>query len=277
MCFLAAGSMIGSMTIGVYGMGRFGAFWADALSARHHVIGYNRSPGREIPERVTVAEEDEVLASDALFLCVSISSLEDVVSRIAPRIPDNTVVLDTCSVKVHPVQVLARTFPRSQSLVGTHPMFGPDSARDGLSGLPVVVCPVEGKRELARQWGGFFGELGLDVHFMEAEEHDREAAFTQGIAHLIGRVLGNLELQASPMATLGYRKLLDVVEQTCNDPWQLFVDLQRYNPYSSQVQSDVARSFEAVFSSLREEEGRLRDEERRNSLGGSRQEGWPKG
>ncbi len=28
---------------------------------------------------------------------------------------------------------------------------------------------------------------------------------------------------------------MGVVEQTCNDPLQLFADLQRYNPYTKQM------------------------------------------
>ncbi len=65
---------------------------------------------------------------------------------------------------------------------------------------------------------------------MTPDEHDREAAFTQGVAHYIGRVLSDLGIQRSPIGTVGYNKLLEIVEQTCNDPWQLFLDLQRYNP-----------------------------------------------
>ena len=74
---------------------------------------------------------------------------------------------------------------------------------------------------------------------MSAEQHDREASYTQGITHFIGRVLGELKLESSDIATTGYRDLLDIVRQTCNDPWRLFIDLQKYNPYTGAMRKDL--------------------------------------
>ena len=33
-----------------------------------------------------------------------------------------------------------------QGVVATHPLFGPQSARDGIAGLKVAVCPIRGRR-----------------------------------------------------------------------------------------------------------------------------------
>ncbi len=84
------------MVVGVYGLGRFGAFWADCLANRFPVKGYSRNPGRAASDRVQRVGEDEVLSCDALFLCVAISAMEEVLERIAPRLAEGTVVLDTC-------------------------------------------------------------------------------------------------------------------------------------------------------------------------------------
>ena len=60
-------------------------------------------------------------------------------------------------------------------------MFGPDSARDGAAGLPMILCPSRiASRELEK-WRAFFSGLGLSVSVMTPDEHDREAAFTQGV------------------------------------------------------------------------------------------------
>jgi prephenate dehydrogenase len=53
-----------------------------------------------------------------------------------------TTVLDTCSVKSHPAAVMGRLLGPDVSALATHPMFGPDSAGNGLAGLPMVMCPV---------------------------------------------------------------------------------------------------------------------------------------
>ena len=162
--------------------------------------------------------------------------------------------MDTCSVKVYPTRMMLDGAPPETPVVGTHPMFGPDSAADGLSGLPLVFCPVRCPAELAARWRVFFESAGLHVLEMSPDEHDREAAFTQGITHFIGRVLAGMNLKPSEMATVGYRKVLEVVEQTCNDPYTLFEDLQRLNPHTSEMRVQLRSSFERVMGAL---DGRL--------------------
>ncbi len=130
------------MDVGVYGLGRFGSFWA-AMLARHLSVGaWSRSQGHPLPPGVLAASEDEVLRAPALFLCVAISAFEEVVGRIASRVAPGTVVFDTCSVKVHPVRVMEGLLPPGVHIIASHPMFGPDSARNGLAGLPMILSPV---------------------------------------------------------------------------------------------------------------------------------------
>ena len=47
--------------------------------------------------------------------------------------------MDTCSVKVHPVRAMLEAVPVENPVIGTHPMFGPDSAGGGVDGLPMLV------------------------------------------------------------------------------------------------------------------------------------------
>jgi prephenate dehydrogenase len=238
------------MTVGVYGLGRFGSFWAELLGRRVPVCAYSRSPGRATPAGVRRVGEEELLSQDVIFLCTAISAVEEVLTRTRGRIAPNSVVMDTCSVKVHPVNLMRQLLPASAAILGTHPMFGPDSARGGVSGLPMILCPVRiGAREL-EGWRGFFSGMGLAVSVMTPDEHDREAAFTQGVAHYIGRVLADLGIRESPIGTVGYRKLLEIVEQTCNDPLQLFLDLQRYNPHTREMRASLERSLRSVMTAI---------------------------
>jgi prephenate dehydrogenase len=238
------------MTVGVYGLGRFGSFWAGLLSRSCEVKAWSRDPSRTAPAGVSRAEEGEVLSQPAVFLCVAISAMEEVLGRIAGRLRPGTLVMDTCSVKVHPVQLMERMLPSTVSILGTHPMFGPDSARGGVGGLPMILCPSRATPAVREEWRAFFASLGLSVTVMEAAEHDREAAFTQGVAHYIGRVLKDLGVRESPIATLGFRKLLEIVEQTCNDPWQLFLDLQRFNPYTREMRLRLKASLDSVMTAI---------------------------
>jgi prephenate dehydrogenase len=160
------------------------------------------------------------------------------------------VVLDTCSVKVFPMQQMTELLPETVETVGTHPMFGPDSVANGFSGLPTVISKGRSSESTLAAWRSVLEELGLRVIPMSAESHDREAAYTQGITHFVGRLLDALSVRPSGIGTLGYQKILEVVEQTCNDPYQLFVDLQRYNPYTSRMRQDLRASFDKLLDDL---------------------------
>lgn len=238
------------MRIGVYGLGRFGNLWATLLSERHEVLAYNRSSARPTPEGVRRVDREELETCDGVFLCTAISAIEETCRDLVPVLRPKQVVLDTCSVKTYPLETMDRILPETVETVGTHPMFGPDSVSNGYSGLPTVISPGRCSSETMETWRAVLEGLGLRVIPMSAEAHDREAAYTQGITHFVGRLLDSLNVRPSSIATLGYRKILEVVEQTCNDPYQLFVDLQLYNPYTSRMRRDLRASFDQLLAEL---------------------------
>ncbi|MFW5801916.1 MAG: prephenate dehydrogenase/arogenate dehydrogenase family protein [Spirochaeta sp.] len=232
------------MQIGVLGLGRFGRFWAELLLQQADAVyAWNRTP-RELPHGVQPLTDDIYERLDIVFLCTSIASVRDIARYIAPRLHPHTIVADTCSVKMQPVADLIAELPRENPILGTHPMFGPDSAGNGVEGLPLVLSPVRLEPEAMTAVQNFFMEYRMNILHMSPEEHDREAAYTQGITHFIGRVLKDLELRPSPIATLGYTRLLQVMEQTCNDPWSLFMDLQQRNPYTADMRSKIKQSLD---------------------------------
>lgn len=238
------------MQIGVYGLGRFGYFWAELLSKNFPVKAYSRDTSRPCPPGVERVSEDVVCSGDALFLCSSISSLEEVLSRVGPYLKPGALVADTCSVKVYPATLMEKMLPPGADILATHPMFGPDSAKRGLKGLPLVYHPVRLPEKKDAFWKAYFSGLGLTVIGMTPEEHDRQAADTQGVTHFIGRVLDDMKLRSNPIGTVGYKSLLAIIEQTCNDPWQLFLDLQQYNPYTGEMRKKLKTSLEKIIGIL---------------------------
>lgn len=234
------------MKIGVYGLGRFGSFWAESLAGTsNEVIAYSRSKHTP-PKGVRLADEVEVLTSDLLFYSVAISSFEDVLKSTGKRIGENTIAMDTCSVKKYPMEWMMKNIPENVYFIGTHPMFGPDSGKNGLLGLPVVMCPIKEKDERYEKVKNLFLSMGLKVIEMTSDAHDRDAAFSQGVTHFIGRVLKEMDLEEKEIATKGYISLLEIVEQTCHDPLQLFYDLQRYNPYTRDMRHSLRLALENV-------------------------------
>ncbi len=248
------------MKVGIYGLGRFGAFWAHLLAKKVEVVGYNRTKRDFSIEGVEIVDFETLCKSDVIFLCVSISSLQETLHSIKEYIPKETVVIDTCSVKVYPAQMMVDILHTEQPLIATHPMFGPDSAKSGVTGLPLVFYPLRCSKEVGDYWFSLFQEMELDVIEMSPKEHDQQAAYSQGVTHFVGRVLDEIKLQPTRLATLGYKSLMNIVEQTCNDNIQLFYDLQRYNPYSSIMRGDVKDATEKILKKLEiEESKRLED------------------
>ena len=246
--------MLTGMKAAVYGLGRFGSFWAECLyKAGCEVIAYSRSE-HPLPEGVRKADEDEVLTAPVLFFCVAISSFESVLKRVGSRIGRDTIVMDTCSVKIMPSEWMKENIPSDRTIIATHPMFGPDSGRNGVKGLPLVMCPVSPVGKGYEEMKSFFLSMGLDVLEMSAEKHDEEAAYSQGVTHFVGRTLSQMGMKPTPIATQGYRNLMTIVEQTCNDPMQLFYDLQRYNPYAKEMRLSLQVAIEKVLNALRREE-----------------------
>lgn len=255
------------MHVGVYGLGRFGSLWATLLSQNFRVSAYNRSP-RPTPDGTTLVEEEQLSECDIVFLCVAIRAIEPVSRRLATILKPGTIVADTCSVKVYPLECMKRALGEHFPVLGTHPMFGPDSVGDPDHILPVVLTPGytadgegqarEGSRRspafdenrLLNTWTRHFSDLGMRVERMSAEAHDREAARTQGITHLVGRILEELDLPDSAIATTGYRRLQQLVEQTCNDPYELFEDLWKLNPHAAEARESFERSVRSVLGRL---------------------------
>jgi prephenate dehydrogenase len=132
-----------------------------------------------------------------------------------------------------PAQWMAEILPPYVDLVATHPLFGPQSARNGLDGLRLVVCPVRGER--AEKVAAFGRSLGLTVTVTSAEEHDREMAYVQALTHLIGRSLVNLNIPDEQLKTPSYQHLLELCGLIGSDTFELFTAIQTQNPFASEI------------------------------------------
>jgi arogenate dehydrogenase (NADP+) len=64
---------------------------------------------------------------------------------------------------------------------------------------------------------------------MTCEEHDRQAASTQFVTHTVGRMLGAMDLASTDINTKGYENLLQLVNNTKNDSFELYYGLFLYN------------------------------------------------
>lgn len=185
-----------------------------------------------------------------VFYCVPIDSFERIIKH-HKKYFNNHILIDVLSVKEHPKAVLAKYLKgtATRSLL-THPMFGPDSSREGFQNLPIVLDKNTATQEEYEYWKSYFVKKGLSVVELSAQEHDRLAAHSQGLTHFIGRLLKELRIHSSPIDTLGTKKLLEVEGQTCNDTWQLFKNLQNYNSYTKRMRLQLGTAYDKLYNML---------------------------
>lgn len=238
----------------IIGYGRFGRVLQRLLQDDFSVVLYNRSPISEkrLGKHTRIAENlRDAYESESIFFAVPIPAFESVIQAHKRYFRPHHLLVDVLSVKMHPESVLRRELRglKTRALL-THPMFGPDSSRDGFAGLPLIIDRGSATPAELVFWKAYFGKKKLRVIELSPKEHDRLAANSQGLTHFIGRLLEKLRVEAGPIDSLGTKKLLEVEAQTCNDTWELFAGLQHYNPYTKRMRLRLGAAYDSLYGKL---------------------------
>lgn len=239
-------------TIAIIGYGRFGALLAEILKPYGQICIHDPFT-KEKPEELDFVSEKEALECDTLFYCVPISEFEKTVRSHLLLLKDqpSKLIVDVLSVKSHPKNVLLQLVPEQHELLLTHPMFGPDSVRAyGIKDLPIILDPIKISDKRYAKWKDIFATIGLNIIELSSDEHDKKAAYSQGITHFIGRILGELNIPTSSIDSVGAKKLHEIKEQVCNDTWQLFHDLQNFNPYTLKMRVELGHAQDKIYNKL---------------------------
>ena len=235
---------------GIIGYGRFGKVLAELLSRKYEVKIYD---SKEIADdSVKLCDLEEVLESILIFLAVPIRSFEQVVKEISQYKLYNTTIIDTCSVKVYPVEIMEKFLPNHVGIIASHPHFGPDSYSP-FKELKATLYPVRDVYKRYDELKQVYESLSIRTVKLSPDEHDKMAASTQGITHFIGRVMDESGVRSTQINTFGFNGLLGVIEQTCNDSWDLFKDLQKYNPYTNEMIDKLVNTIEKLHKQIKED------------------------
>jgi len=246
-----------ALKIAIIGFGTFGQFLAARWVQRGHVvIAYSRSDySKEAAalgaECVSDIAELVKLEPDVVVIAVSILSFEAVLGRLPMGLFQRALVVDVLSVKSHAKQVMLRVLPRDADVICTHPMFGPESGKDGWHDLPCVYEKVRvTDHHRACRFIALFEDEGCRMVKMSCEQHDQLAAGSQFVTHLTGRLLSKLSLKPSPIATKGFQALLQLQENTCKDSFDLFYALYSHNVNSSEQLEQFASALDKLQRDL---------------------------
>ena len=245
-------------TVTIIGFGRFGKTLYQLIKDDFDVTIYQRKTkkGNNFPITTNLQKAYE---SEVIFYAIPIEAFESVIIEHKKYFRPDHVLIDVLSVKLHPAEIFRKELKGTKThALLTHPMFGPDSSKNGFDNLPIVIDKFLTNERTYIFWKDYFLKKHLRVIELSAEEHDKLAANSHGVTHFIGRLLDEFGMKKTPIDTIGATKLLEVKEQTCNDTWQLFNNLQTYNPYTKTMRIKLGKAYDKLYNKLLPERVNLR-------------------
>ena len=237
-------------SVGIIGFGRFGKILSNILQKGFAIKVYDIQ-SLSYNNGVQFTTLESVLQEKVIFIAVPIRHFESLINNISGELKNNTTIIDVCSVKKYTSDVMKNILPEEIGIISSHPMFGPDSY---LSNKKLKMM-MHSTRDIHNQydfWKKFFSDQNIKILEMTPDMHDRLAAKTQGVTHFLGRTFKEFGIQKTNLDTQGFRDLIDLVEQTCNDTWELYADLQTYNPYTEEMINNLKNSVNFLEKQLKE-------------------------
>lgn len=228
--------------VSIIGFGRFGAMLHSLLSKGFEVDVFDKNSIDN--SDVNEVSLEDALRNETIFIAVPIRDFENLVKDISKKISSGKTVIDVCSVKVFPKKVMLDNLSNETDIIATHPLFGPDSLKD--SGSVMTMESVRNTFGRYDFWKNYFESQNILIEEISAEEHDMMAARSQGLTHFVGRVIDDFGTNQTRIDTEGYKALHKLVNQTCNDTWELFEDIQNFNPFTKKMISELNESFEKI-------------------------------
>lgn len=241
-------------TISIIGFGRFGKVLLKLLQDDFRVTLFQRHPivTSSLPKNTRVAISiEKAFENDVVFFATPIESFAEIIHTNKQFFRPDQLLIDVLSVKTMPAKVFAKELAGTKTrAMLTHPMFGPDSSKEGFSNLPLVINQFSSTNEEFTFWKQFFINKGLKVIEMSPKAHDKTVAHTQALTHLIGRLLDEIHIHPTPVDTLTFKKLLEVREIICHDDLKLFQNMQIFNPHSSRMRRKLKIKMNMLLNSL---------------------------
>ncbi|KAK8926221.1 hypothetical protein KSP39_PZI018244 [Platanthera zijinensis] len=252
----------GHLKIAIVGFGNFGQFLAQTLARQgHNLLAHSRSDHSAAAASLgaTFFSDPNDLCEqhpDVVLLSTSILSTTAVLRSLPiQRLRRNTLFADVLSVKEFPKNLFLKHLPPHFDIICTHPMFGPESGKNGWVGLPLVFEKVRigdsgDRADRCKRFLDIFQREGCRMVEMSCAEHDANAAESQFLTHTVGRLLAKLDLKSSAVDTKGYEALLNLVENTCSDSFELYNGLFMYNKNSTELLERLDLAFDSLKKEL---------------------------
>ena len=192
------------------------------------------------------------------MICVSISAFEDVVKKIAPFVREGQPVIDICSVKEQPVEIMHQHIKKGL-ILGTHPVFGPGSK--GVKHKAYILTPTNAKEQaFAEKYKGWLEKVGARVFIMSPKKHDELMSVVLGLPHFVGLVACDTLLEQTEftetkkVAGTTYKMLLTLAEATALETPDLFATLQTSLPELGKIEDRFIAKAEEWLSLVKQKD-----------------------
>ena len=234
-----------SMSCGIIGFGAFGRFMAKHLATYFTLSIYDnaneRDAGTNIPN-AHFAPLEAVCGCDIVIYAAPVQALEHGLQDIKDKLNPECLFIDVCSVKVKPVAHVLNILPETIDFISLHPLFGPQSGRNGIGNLNIAMCDVRSHRG---QCVTLFLKEKLNLNVIETtpEKHDKDMSYVMGLTHMMAKVFAMMDVGETAQTTRTYDLLLEMVDMIKDDSDDLFLAIQEENPF---VEDTKSRFFDAV-------------------------------
>ncbi|MGP9806378.1 prephenate dehydrogenase/arogenate dehydrogenase family protein [Paracoccus sp. NSM] len=236
----------------IIGFGAFGSLCARALAPHMRVSVLDPDPCRAaaaLKAGHAVMRRPADLGDEIILLAVPVSAMEGVLTGLAPHLRPGQLVVDVCSVKERPARLMRDLLPCDVEILASHPMFGPQSARLGLAGSQIVLCPIRGGRW--RRHAAFLRRvLGLKVLISTPEDHDRQAALTQGLTHILAHAYATFG-PPPRIRTRSFELLHQALGLVAHDAPEVFSAITQDNRHLAELRDRLIHALASVPSGCR--------------------------
>ena len=205
-----------------------------------------------------------VSGSGLVVLCTPVESISSFIPEVMSHSSEDTLLTDVGSVKKEICQAGATHGGKGTgTFIGSHPMAGSEKSgmkhakADLFEGKTCIVTPSENTPEsFLRPLCAFWEKIGMKVHLMNAEEHDRCVARVSHLPHLLASSLAHcLDGISENWDSLCGQGLRDTTRIAEGSPelWEQILLLNRSNLMDAL--EELERSVTQVKKHLAEEDG----------------------
>jgi prephenate dehydrogenase len=234
--------------ITIIGTGLIGGSFALAL--RKHkfagrIVGCDRESALKKAKMLGMIESgfaepaEAVRGSQLVVLATPVLAIIDLIGRLAPTLPANTLLTDVGSTKLAIAEQARQVFGKNagKRFLAGHPMAGKEQSgvdyadADLFQDAVWFLTPMAGQNlndGLFAEFAGWIDKIGARIAMLPAEEHDRLCAWISHLPQMISTALAAALVEEfgddSPLLPAGGRALREMT-RIASSPYSMWRDI----------------------------------------------------